>query len=75
MTYAFIIVVSVAVTLKLLFLSFSLYVTLNDPELKMEVSISCSHLSILLFLRINIITNNSSHLTLGVSYYLFIVMS
>ncbi|CAH2037560.1 unnamed protein product, partial [Iphiclides podalirius] len=32
MTYAFIIVVSVAVTLKLLFLSFSLYVTLNDPD-------------------------------------------
>ncbi|KPJ08156.1 Nudix hydrolase 8 [Papilio machaon] len=36
MTYAFIIVVSVAVTLKLLFLSFSLYVTLNDREPQTE---------------------------------------
>ncbi|CAK1596091.1 unnamed protein product [Parnassius mnemosyne] len=32
MSYAFLIVVSVAITLKLLFLSFSLYVTLNNQE-------------------------------------------
>ncbi|CAG5059629.1 unnamed protein product [Parnassius apollo] len=32
MSHAFLIVVSVAITLKLLFLSFSLYVTLNNQE-------------------------------------------
>jgi cell division protein FtsX len=39
MTYAFIIVVSVAITVKLLFLSFSMYFTLKNKETS-EVQVS-----------------------------------